>query len=164
MVSAFTILEFLLVMLLTGMTISGSMYLLKFWNLKTERHIQYNDVLADIVAFNNLLQKDIDQATYLFLDDYGNLIMTNENHEKLCQYEFKLTEDLLRNGISMERKYGINLQEVQSFFESSRKIKTSLVDRLIVKFKDQYQKDHSVSFIKSHDKATLYNYFWENRH
>ena len=55
---AFTILEFLVVVVLSGIVITTAMYLMTFFQTGLEKKIHYEAAITDIMAFENILHQD----------------------------------------------------------------------------------------------------------
>ncbi len=153
---AFTILEFLIVIMLSGIVVTTSMYLLNFFQNGFNKKLQYESAITDMEAFNNLLNHDIRNATILELDGFGNLRIANHNSSTIL-YALK-GEKLFRDSESLNDIYNITFEGIDCYFEGKLVERDVLVDYFMLRLLDTFGKPHKLTFIKQYGKADLYNY------
>ncbi len=152
----FTILEFLVVMVLSGTVATTSFFLMRNIGEIIGKKVLYEATITDIEAFKHVLQRDIFQTKEVSVDGFGNLSLAlNDQH---VVYALS-SSDLFRNSASITANYGIEVQYMELYFESEKVDRESLVDCGLISFTDAFSAEHKISFRKEYGKADLYQYF-----
>ena len=158
-IKGFTILEFLIVVMLSGIVITAAIYLMTFFQTGLNKKVQYEAAITDVVAFDNVLHQDIGRAELLKLDGFGNLMVIAEDQSTILYAQ--RSSDFFRNSTSLNQMYNFTMDGITYYFEGQQVDRNSLVDYVEMGIFDTYNKTHLLTFVKEYAKADLYNFFSE---
>ena len=155
---AFSILEFLVVILLSAIIAAGVFYLLRFTN---QSFLSFENTMTlqnEQLRLYKILQNDFEKA---------DLILSKSNSEIYFYGHYDTTtyvigkDKFVRNGQNLMELFQMTSIERLADFEGHPIGFDDPIDFLKVSYTDRLEQEHSIASYKYYNKATLFNYFMD---